>query len=341
MGTTIRHHFRALALLCGTVALLAAPAPAQAADLGCADNSANTTDLSAWIPAMLAATNAHRATVGAPALQLDPTLAKAATWKSRDMARRNYFAHDDQAGANGEPARSPWDRLTSCGWTSGGSRAENIAAGQQSGAAFIQAWINSPGHRANIENATYRYVGFGVASSTTSTYGTYATQMFASVAGPVAATPPTDPAPTTPTTPTTPTDDTSGGGDDDRTPLELVDLTVKAGASITRVRCRSALAVRGWCWYLTVRGTLASTSADAIAARPVVITRSLANGRLAAVGTRTSTATGGFTVRRALRPSANGTLTWLRRNARYVSISVAQVGVQPGTTALAIARVRL
>ena len=332
-GTT---RWRPLLALAGLLLVLAAPAPAQAATLGCADNSAGTTDLAAWIPAMLAATNAHRATVGAPPLQLDASLTIASTWKSRDLARRNYFAHDDLAGSNGEPSRTPWERLVACGGLNAGSRGENIAAGQQSGAAFIQAWINSPGHRANLENATFRYVGFGVVSSTGSTYGTYATQMFSSVAGPI----PMSALPTTPTT------DTSGGGettdDGTREPLEsTVALSMTAGASVTRTRCRSRFAVRGWCWYVTARGTLASTAPEAIAARRVVATRRLASGRWVALGTATTRTDGTFVVRRLVMPPAVGTLTWLQRNARSVGLSVAQAGELPATYAGVIARVRV
>jgi uncharacterized protein YkwD len=328
-----------LLALAGLLLVLAAPGSAQAATLGCADNSAGTTDLAAWIPEMLAATNAHRATVGAPALQLDPSLTIAATWKSRDLAQRNYFAHDDQAGSDGSPSRTPWERLVACGGSNLGTRGENIAAGQQSGAAFIEAWLNSPGHRANIENATFRYVGFGVASSTTSTYGTYATQMFSSVAGPITTMPTT-------TTPTTPTTDTSGGGDTTgngtRDPLEATtDLAMRAGASVTRTRCRSRFAVAGWCWYVTARGTLTSSSSEAIAARSVVATRRLASGRWVALGTVTSSADGAFVVRRLVRPPAVGTITWLQRNARTIGLSVAQSGSLPATYAGVVARVRV
>lgn len=194
-----------LVALATVIVTLLAPAGAAAATttLGCADDPTGTVDLSSWVPEMLAATNAHRTSMGLVALQLDPVLTRASVWKSRDMGRRNYFSHDDLA-LPGEPARTPWERLTDCGWTKGGSRAENIAAGQSSGQAFITAWLNSPGHRANIENATMRYVGFGVTRVSGSRYGTYATQMFASVSsGEV--TPPPPPPPPPPPTPASPT----------------------------------------------------------------------------------------------------------------------------------------
>ncbi len=186
-----------LAAICST-ALLPVASASAASSLGCADDATGTQDLSSWVPEMLEATNAHRASKGLVALHLDPVLTRASVWKSRDMGRRNYFEHSDQA-LPGESSRTPWERLAACGWTKGGSRAENIAAGQQSGRAFITAWINSPGHRANIENASLRYVGFGVVRVTGSRYGTYATQMFASVSSGETTTPPPPQPPAAPT----------------------------------------------------------------------------------------------------------------------------------------------
>lgn len=43
-------------------------------------------------------------------------------------------------------------------WTNAG---ENIAAGQTTPQAVVNAWMNSPGHYANIMNADYVYLGVG------------------------------------------------------------------------------------------------------------------------------------------------------------------------------------
>lgn len=317
------------------MATIGAPA-AQAATLGCADDARGTTDLSAWIPAMLDATNAHRATLGLAPLQLDATLAKASTWKARDLAARNYFAHDDPAAADGSPARSPWERLTACGYAAGGSRAENIAAGQDSGTAFVDAWIASPGHRANIENAALRYVGFGVASLASSTYDTYAVQMFSSEPGPAA----TGPAPTT-GTPTTGTP----AGEPDRDVLEggtdTAAVTITGSAAVTRSRCRGRLAVRGWCYQATVRGRLWCSDAAASAGRGVVVSRRTAAGRFVRIGVAASRADGTFVVRQALRPPVTGTRRWLLRNAGTIRVQVAASSTHPASAATIGARVRV
>lgn len=39
---------------------------------------------------------------------------------------------------------------------------ENIAYGYTSSSSVFQGWLNSSGHRANIENPNYTHVGFGL-----------------------------------------------------------------------------------------------------------------------------------------------------------------------------------
>ncbi|GAA3328549.1 hypothetical protein GCM10020331_072940 [Ectobacillus funiculus] len=50
---------------------------------------------------------------------------------------------------------------------------ENIAKGQRSADEVVTAWMNSPGHRANILNGNYTHIGIGHTSSQD-----YWTQMF-------------------------------------------------------------------------------------------------------------------------------------------------------------------
>ena len=50
---------------------------------------------------------------------------------------------------------------------------ENIAIGQSSPAQVVQAWMDSPGHRANIMNEGFRYIGVSARPSEDS-YGGYA-----------------------------------------------------------------------------------------------------------------------------------------------------------------------
>lgn len=113
--------------------------------------------------------NQERAKVGAPALKSHKGLHDAALLKSKDMADNNYFSH--QSPTYG----SPFDLLKSRGisYTAAG---ENIAAGQSSAASVMNAWMNSPGHKANILNANYTHLGVGIYKG--GSYGIYHTQLF-------------------------------------------------------------------------------------------------------------------------------------------------------------------
>lgn len=100
--------------------------------------------------------NAHRQARGCPALEWLQGAADAAQAHSADMARRGYFDHVSPDG------RQPWDRLAARGV---GYRmvAENIAwTPEQSARQTLQGWINSPGHRANLENCAYTHHGIGM-----------------------------------------------------------------------------------------------------------------------------------------------------------------------------------
>lgn len=53
------------------------------------------------------------------------------------------------------------------------SAGENIAQGQRSPQEVVQAWMDSPGHRANILNGKFTHIGVGYVKS-----GNYWTQQF-------------------------------------------------------------------------------------------------------------------------------------------------------------------
>ncbi|WP_330460038.1 CAP domain-containing protein [Streptomyces sp. NBC_00820] len=98
--------------------------------------------------------NEERAKVGCSALSANSSLTTLAGAFSDDMAARGFFDHTDPDGA------TPWDRAAKAGITDLGG--ENIARGQTDAAAVMDAWMNSPGHRANILNCDYTTLGVGV-----------------------------------------------------------------------------------------------------------------------------------------------------------------------------------
>lgn len=99
--------------------------------------------------------NEHREVVAnAEDLSLDGTLSEIARNFAQDMKDRGYFSH-----------RSPEGETMTSRLREGGAvyraAGENIARGQKSPEVVMRAWMNSPGHRANIMNARYRRIGVG------------------------------------------------------------------------------------------------------------------------------------------------------------------------------------
>lgn len=130
-----------------------------------------------FINKVLDLTNQFRAQNGLGALKLNAELNAAAQNHSQDMAVNDYFSH---TGKNGS---QPWDRAKAVGYEAQ-SMGENIAAGYTTPEAVVQGWINSPGHRANLLNASYTELGVGyflLENDTGSVnYGRYWTQLFGS-----------------------------------------------------------------------------------------------------------------------------------------------------------------
>ncbi len=107
---------------------------------------------------LLMDTNAERSKNGEPALSLDVRLEAAAQAKADDMVRSDYWAHESPAG------KTPWSFITANGYQYS-SAGENLAYGFDGADSSVAGWMNSAEHRANILNASYSDVGFGVASS--------------------------------------------------------------------------------------------------------------------------------------------------------------------------------
>ncbi|GAA3067073.1 CAP domain-containing protein [Streptomyces glomeratus] len=104
--------------------------------------------------AVLALVNEERAKVGCTPVSPSSELTVLAQAFSDDMATRNFFDHTDPNG------KDPWDRAATLGITDLGG--ENIARGQATAQEVMDAWMNSPGHRANILNCDFKTLGVGV-----------------------------------------------------------------------------------------------------------------------------------------------------------------------------------
>jgi uncharacterized protein YkwD len=117
--------------------------------------------------AVLTLVNEARADAGCAPVTADPALAAVARAHSADMRDRDYFSHTSPEGL------SPFDRAEQAGVDY--SRAENIAVGQPDATAVMEAWLESPGHRANILDCDLTRLGVGVAEGTG---GPWWTQLF-------------------------------------------------------------------------------------------------------------------------------------------------------------------
>lgn len=113
--------------------------------------------------------NEERTSRGLSELSFSEELSSVARAHSSDMASRGYFSHNTPEGI------TPFDRIKNAG-ISYNTAGENIAAGQQTPEAVVDAWMNSDGHRANILNASYTETGIGCVYG--GSYGIYWTQVF-------------------------------------------------------------------------------------------------------------------------------------------------------------------
>jgi hypothetical protein len=117
-------------------------------------------------------TNEERVENDAPLLVRSSVLDAAATLKAEDMAQNGYFSHDSPTGV------TPWHwfEMVNYSFTHAG---ENLAVYFTDSGEVVDAWMNSPGHRANIVDGDYREIGIGTARGTYNGYDTvYVVQLF-------------------------------------------------------------------------------------------------------------------------------------------------------------------
>lgn len=110
---------------------------------------------------VIADTNAQRADNGGlPVLSESKTLDAIAAVRLDDMFENQYFAHVSPTGESAETVASSvgYNHL---------ALGENLAEGMFAGdAGVVGAWMNSPGHRANILDTHYTEIGVAVREGT-------------------------------------------------------------------------------------------------------------------------------------------------------------------------------
>ena len=126
-------------------------------------NATNTQDVRAMEEEVVRLVNEERVKYDLQPLQINEDLMQSAREKSEDMATRNYYSHTDPDG---------YTMATHL------NIAENIYASITTAEEAVNGWMNSEGHRANILNPDFKYIGVGYAKNSNSEYTHYWTQQF-------------------------------------------------------------------------------------------------------------------------------------------------------------------
>jgi uncharacterized protein YkwD len=152
----------------------AAPDLASLASATCPDTTSipGPSELERARAAIFCLINRERARDNEQPLRSDLRLRDAAQHHSSDMLARDYFEH------NGPGNETLLDRLRASGYIYssriGYIVGENIAWGTlvlATPKAIVEAWMASPGHRANILDASYHDTGIGVAPAVPGSLG--------------------------------------------------------------------------------------------------------------------------------------------------------------------------
>lgn len=96
--------------------------------------------------------NKERVRRGHKPLKIDRKLNCAAQRHSDDVGPKKLCQHKGTDGS------SPWDRAADCSTSAFG---ENVACGQKTPRAAVDAWLKSPGHFKNMMSDKFEYIGVG------------------------------------------------------------------------------------------------------------------------------------------------------------------------------------
>jgi uncharacterized protein YkwD len=157
------------------IALGVPKARAAQADCDNADLAPTGDNEGAIRSAILCLHNQIRANRDLPLLRENARLRHAAAAHSSDMVSRGFFEHTTPGGV------TMVDRIMATRYASprvGWALGENLAWGTGRLAtprAIMKAWMDSPGHRANVVKRAYREVGIGVVTGVPSDRGAGAT----------------------------------------------------------------------------------------------------------------------------------------------------------------------
>lgn len=153
-------------LICGALAALVSAAPAAAAHCPNAETLAAEQTLTQVEDSLRCLINERRAEGRLAGVRPDGRLRAAAQRHSEDMVASGYFAHNAPSGD------SFIDRIVATGYTRRASSwlvGENLVWGTNTlstPASMVQAWMDSPSHRANLMRGRFRDLGIAAVRGT-------------------------------------------------------------------------------------------------------------------------------------------------------------------------------
>lgn len=108
----------------------------------------------------------YRASHGLPPVTIDPTLTKIASVHANRMAATDTMSHV-------LPGEGSFQQRLIAGGFQASMAAENVAAGQPTLTAVLEAWRKSPGHNANLLLPNVSKIGIALALADSSRYKYY------------------------------------------------------------------------------------------------------------------------------------------------------------------------
>lgn len=112
---------------------------------------------------ILRATNFERESLGFEPLKYDSGLADLARYHSANMARHDFFAHEDHEGKTvGSRAQARYSQLLYVSIGENLASLTNATDSKMVVTEAISGWMDSPGHRENILNSRFTHLGVGV-----------------------------------------------------------------------------------------------------------------------------------------------------------------------------------
>ncbi len=130
--------------------------------------------------------NNYRVANGLQPLLVSDELSESGDRHDSDMGKYAFFDHYTVKSDWFASGASPWTRMAASGYSYNTNMGENIAAGYGTAAAVFEGWRNSPGHNANMLNASYKVVGVSLVYVSGSPYGYYWTTDFGGYVDPTA-----------------------------------------------------------------------------------------------------------------------------------------------------------